>query len=173
MEDLPGTLTLHELLGWLRSGYVLRQPILVEIDDPWASSRSTPSEEHTVSIRSHRLDENGLPEELAGCRFMVIGRKRIGDRTIAAITVGRARTCDVVVDNFSVSKLHATIDHDTERDLYVLADEGSRNGTRVDGHPVDPAAGAALYAGAKVSFGAASYLFLDPPMLRKLARLGS
>lgn len=172
-DDLPGTLTLQELLGRLRGGYVLRQPILVEIDDPWASANATPSEEHTLSVRTHRLDEANLPDALSECRFMVIGRKRPGDRAIAAITVGRARTCDVVVDNFSVSKLHATIDHDAERDLYVLADEGSRNGTRVDGHPVDPAAGAALYAGAKVSFGAASYLFLDPPTLRKLARLGS
>jgi hypothetical protein len=53
----------------------------------------------------------------------------------------------------------------------VIADEHSRNGTRIDGNPVEGASGATLYAGARVSFGAASYLFLDPPTLRKLARL--
>ncbi len=169
-DDLPGARTLHELLGKLRAGFVLRQPILVEIDEGSARSAAG-SDERTQAVQTRAVTESDLPPELAGCRFMVVGRKRPGDRAIAAITVGRGRNCDVVVDNFSVSKLHATIDHDAERDLYVLADEGSRNGTRVDGNPVDPAAGAELYAGAKVSFGAASYLFLDPPTLRKLARL--
>lgn len=158
---------MQELLGQLRAGYVLRQPILVEIDDPWFGVSGS---ESTLSVRLPRLGESDMPDELARCRFVVVGRRR-GDRAVAAITVGRARTCDVVVDNFSVSKLHATIAHDSERDLYVIADEGSRNGTRLDGNPVDGAPGAALYAGARVSFGAASYVFLDPPTLRKLARL--
>jgi hypothetical protein len=167
-DDLPGARTLEELLGQLRAGYVLRQPILVEIDDPWLAGAS--GAESTLSVRMPRLEESEMPEELAGCRFMVVGRRRGLDRTPIAITVGRARTCDVVVDNYSVSKLHATIAHDHDRDLYVIADEGSRNGTRIDGNPVDRVGGA-LYAGARVSFGAASYLFLDPPTLRKLARL--
>jgi hypothetical protein len=168
-DDLPGARTLHELLGQLRAGYVLRQPILVECDDPLFGATGS---ESTLSVQMPRLGESDIPHELAGCRFVVVGRGRGGDRA-AAITVGRARTCDVVVDNFSVSKLHATIAHDRERDLYVIADEGSRNGTRLDGNPVDGAPGATLYAGARVSFGAASYVFLDPPTLRKLARLGS
>lgn len=169
-DDLPGAVTLHELLGRLRAGYVLRQPILVEIDDPSLTS-SISADESTMSVRTSRVHDHDLPDELAGCRVVVLGRKRVADRAIAAITVGRGRTCDVVVDNFSVSKLHATIAHDDERDEYMVADEGSRNGTRLDGQPIDPVAGAALYAGAKVSFGAVSYLFLDPPTLRKLARL--
>ncbi|HVV85356.1 MAG TPA: FHA domain-containing protein [Kofleriaceae bacterium] len=166
-EDLPAR-TLQELLGQLRAGYVLRQPILVEIDDPWLNAPT--GSESTLSVSTQRLTDSELPGELAGCRFVVVGRRRIADRA-AGITVGRARTCDVVVDNYSVSKLHATIAHDVERDQYVIADENSRNGTRIDGNPIDPTARIALYAGAKVSFGAASYLFLDPPTLRKLARL--
>lgn len=167
--DLPGARTLQELLGQLRAGYVLRQPILVEIAD--AGLRDDDASESTMSVRLPRLDASDMPEELAGCRFMVVGRRRGAERAAAAITVGRARTCDVVVDNYSVSKLHASIAHDTERDLYLLADEGSRNGTRIDGNPVDALGGVVLYAGARVSFGAASYVFLDPPTLRKLARL--
>lgn len=172
-DELPGVQTLEDLLGRLRAGYVLLQPILVEIDDPWGGSSSDGGTDRTLSVRVPRIVDHDLPDELAGCRFMVVGRKRAADRTMAAFTVGRARSCDVVVDNFSVSKLHATIAHDHERDLFMLTDHGSRNGTRVDGKAVDPAATAALYAGAKVSFGAASYVFLDPPTLRKLARLSS
>jgi hypothetical protein len=168
-DDLPGARTLQDLLGQLRAGYVLRQPILVELDEPWLTGAG--AAESTMSVRLPSLTHSDMPDELAGCRFVIVGRRRGSDRAVAAITVGRARTCDVVVDNYSVSKLHATIAHDLERDLYLLTDEGSRNGTRLDGNTVERQPAATLYAGARVSFGAASYVFLDPPTLRKLARL--
>ncbi len=163
----PGPRTLQELLRELRGGYVLRQPVLVELDSPGPDSSAS---EHTRSVRLQR-DGDDLPEELAGCRCRVLGRARSHDRTPGAVTVGRARTCDIVIEDASVSKLHATIAHDHSRDLYTVNDEGSRNGTSIDGNPVDPDSGAVLYAGAKLAFGDATFVFLDPPTLRKLARL--
>ena len=168
-DGLPGATTLHELLGRLRAGLVLRQPILVEIDD--ASGSDSPTIERTMSVQVPRAGDTDLPDELARCRFLVVGKKRGADREAVAFTVGRARTCDVVLASYSVSKLHATIAHDRERDLFMVTDLASRNGTRIDGSAVDPVRGSALYAGAKVSFGDVSYVFLDPPTLRKLARL--
>ena len=161
-----GARTLQELLRELRQGYVLRQPVLVELD---VGAADISASERTRSVRLPKVHEGDLPDELARCRSIVVGRARPADAG-APITIGRARTCDVVVDDASVSKLHATITHDRDRDQYTLADEGSRNGTRVDGDPVEPA-GRLLYAGAKLSFGDASFVFLDPATLRKLARL--
>ena len=153
----------------MRAGLVLRQPVLVEIDDG-AGGDST-GVERTMSVQVPRASDTDLPDELARCRFLVIGRTRGADRELAAFTVGRARTCDVVLASHSVSKLHATITHDRERDGFVVADLASRNGTRIDGVAVDPVRGTALYAGAKVAFGDVAFVFLDPPTLRKLARL--
>ena len=167
-DGLPGATTLHELLAQLRAGLVLRQPILVEIDD--GTGGAADEGERTMSVQLPRPGDGDLPAELARCRYVVVGKKR-GDREVATLTIGRAPSCDVVLASYSVSKLHATIAHDREHDQFVVTDLGSRNGTRIDGTAVESAAGAALYAGAKVSFGDVSYVFLDPPTLRKLARL--
>lgn len=161
-----GARTLQELLRELRHGYVLRQPVLVQLD---VGDGDISGAERTRSVRLPRVPDGDLPEELARCRFVIVGRARASEAG-APITVGRARTCDVVVDDASVSKLHATISHDRERDQYTVVDEGSRNGTHVDGAVVEPG-GRLLYAGAKLSFGDATFVFLDPPTLRKLARL--
>lgn len=48
------------------------------------------------------------------------------------ITVGRSRTCDIVLDHLTVSKLHAWLEHDESERLYVC-DAGSTNFTRVGG----------------------------------------
>jgi FHA domain len=163
----PAGRTLQELLRELRDGFVLRQPVLVELDAPGPDASAS---EHTRSVRLQRVGDE-LPEELAGCRCHVISQPRLGDRKPKAITVGRARTCDVVIEDASVSKLHATIAHDHDRDLYTVSDERSRNGTSIDGNRVEPAGCTVLYAGAKLAFGDATFVFLDPPTLRKLARL--
>ena len=168
-DGLRGARTLHELLARLRAGLVLRQSVLVEIDDG-AGGDST-GVERTMSVQVPRAGDSDLPDELARCRFLVVGGKRGTDRDVVAFTVGRARTCDVVLASYSVSKLHARITHDRDRDRFVVTDLASRNGTRLDGVAVDPVTGSALYAGAKVSFGDVSFVFLDPPTLRKLARL--
>jgi DNA-binding response OmpR family regulator len=49
-------------------------------------------------------------------------------------TLGRSDTCDVVVNNAKVSRLHARIELQNER--YVLSDAGSRNGTMVNGQSI-------------------------------------
>jgi pSer/pThr/pTyr-binding forkhead associated (FHA) protein len=78
----------------------------------------------------------------------------------------------VRIDNESVSKVHGSIGFDEARG-YVVVDENSRNGTRVNGQPLAPGAAAAVYAGAQVAFGDATFVFIDPPTLRKLARIAT
>jgi pSer/pThr/pTyr-binding forkhead associated (FHA) protein len=47
------------------------------------------------------------------------------------ITLGRAPTCDVVLENLALSRLHAVITRDG--DEWVVRDQGSRNGIHVNG----------------------------------------
>jgi len=48
--------------------------------------------------------------------------------------IGRSPECDVVLDVAAVSRRHAVITH--EKGLYFIQDNGSRNGTIVNGQPV-------------------------------------
>jgi hypothetical protein len=48
------------------------------------------------------------------------------------ISVGRARNCDIVIRNPSVSKLHAHLRVESDGS-YTITDLGSHNGTQVDG----------------------------------------
>lgn len=51
-----------------------------------------------------------------------------------AFTIGRLNTCDIVIGDLSVSKMHAKIDHHNGR--ITITDLGSTNGTFVNGSKV-------------------------------------
>lgn len=50
------------------------------------------------------------------------------------IRIGRRRDCDVVIDNSSISRHHATVSYEDDR--WILRDNGSVNGLKLDGHTV-------------------------------------
>ncbi len=170
LDAPPRARTLHELLFELRAGYVLHRPILVDVT---RGSEPGPEAtvERTLSMELPTLGEPSLTAELAACGFVLIGPNRLGGPS-EPLTVGRSRRCDLRVDNESVSKVHASLSYDEARG-YLVADEHSRNGTRVNGATVAPGEPVALYAGAQLALGDATYVFIDPPTLRKLARLAT
>ena len=49
--------------------------------------------------------------------------------------IGRSPECDFVLDVAAVSRRHAVVTRD--KDLYFIQDNGSRNGTIVNGHPIE------------------------------------
>ncbi|GAA0503153.1 hypothetical protein GCM10011581_26870 [Saccharopolyspora subtropica] len=53
----------------------------------------------------------------------------------APATIGRGRECDIVLDDPTVSRRHAAIQHDG--DHYVVTDAESLNGTYLNRHPID------------------------------------
>jgi pSer/pThr/pTyr-binding forkhead associated (FHA) protein len=65
-------------------------------------------------------------------------------------TIGRGATANLVLEDDGVSSLHASIHNDGNR-VWIL-DEGSANGTYVNGLPVPPV-GSALNDGAEISLG--------------------
>ncbi len=50
------------------------------------------------------------------------------------ITIGRSRSCEIQVDDPTVSSVHARIEHNDQ--VYRLRDQNSTNGTLVDGERV-------------------------------------
>ncbi|MEW6745117.1 MAG: sigma 54-interacting transcriptional regulator [Planctomycetota bacterium] len=77
------------------------------------------------------------------------------------VTIGRALSCDVRIDNGRVSRLHASIHR--EGGQYLLVDEGSQNGTYVNGVQVLEAA---LQPGDHIEIGEAHLWFDEPDPTR-------
>ncbi len=74
------------------------------------------------------------------------------------LSVGRLPDCDVVVDDPSVSKHHATLSWDETLLQGLVTDLQSSNGTQVNG--VDAIVPTAVHDGDEVCFGEARFLFM-------------
>jgi len=75
-------------------------------------------------------------------------------------TVGRGRDSAVCLQSPGVSKTHCTILREAGR--YVIVDEGSRNGTEVNGRTLKPGTRLQLAHGDCIRICEASFFFLDP-----------
>ncbi len=83
----------------------------------------------------------------------VVGvRKRLGNPYPERISIGRSRTCDVVIRVAHVSKLHAHFLVD-RNDTLRLVDQRSANGTFVSGRRISPAVPSPVTSGTRLSFG--------------------
>ena len=67
-----------------------------------------------------------------------------------------------MIDHSTVSKRHAFMSYDTEKEAYKMGDAGSTNGTFLNGQSVE--AGDPVYVrdGNVVSFGDCDYMFFTP-----------
>ena len=85
---------------------------------------------YSVDREARRMD---APASFAG-RAMLVGG---GKRTVLSggrVTIGRSRDCDVTLDDANVSRRHAELRR--EGATWVVADLGSTNGVKVNGHRV-------------------------------------
>jgi hypothetical protein len=151
---------------------VLHRPILVDIT-PGADGDPDTTLERTLTMQVPALTgEPQLAAELAGCAFVLIGPNKLHGSTDAADDDRSLATLRRAHRQRIGQKVHGSIGFDEARG-YLVVDENSRNGTRVNGQSLTPGAAAPVYAGAQVAFGDATFVFLDPPTLRKLARLAT
>ncbi len=100
-----------------------------------------------------------------GARVIAIA-KAAGNPYPERIALGRARNCDVVLRDPSVSKLHACfclVDAALE-----LTDVGSHNGTRVNGRALLPHRPMRLVVGDLIVFGDVAARLVDAALLREL-----
>lgn len=77
---------------------------------------------------------------------------------VGAVVVGRAATCDLVIDDPTLSRRHATVQAVGDGEV-VVTDHGSSNGTFVDGRQVETVR---LRPGQRVSFGGTIVEVLAP-----------
>jgi len=171
IADPPRAQTLRELLLEIRGGFVLHKPILIELEqgEHRATIDSTIDRTMTLSQPMAWVEQYG--RELANHAFLLVGPNTLAAGLDSPVTIGRSRRCDVRIENDSVSKVHGSLVFDRGSGEYSIIDENSRNGTRINGEPLNPGVPAAVWSGAHVAFGDAVFVFLDPPTLRKLAKL--
>ena len=87
-----------------------------------------------------------------------------------AIVLGRSPRSDVVVPEPGISKMHANLDLDGSD--WRVTDTESRNGTSIDGEPIEPLRAVPVASGQLLTFGpSANFLFLSSDEL--WTRLGS
>ncbi len=81
------------------------------------------------------------------------------------VTIGRVGTNDIVINDSSISRFHAFLQHDPGRDVWSLSDADSQNGTSVDGVRVLPGHRKVLADGQRVQLGDVTVRFFCPQAL--------
>ena len=94
--------------------------------------------------------------------FPVARRPGAGDAFPPGVTIGRATSSDVVLDDTSVSRLHALLQYEPRGAQWFLSDAGSRNGTRLNGLKLEPRTRGQVQDGAELTLGDASLRFFTP-----------
>jgi hypothetical protein len=81
----------------------------------------------------------------------------------AGVTMGRAEHNDLIFPHASVSRFHAYFTPDpSELSRWHVVDAASRNGTLVDGVPLQPNAAASLAGASRLNVGEMALTFLSP-----------
>lgn len=133
------------------------------IDPPHGEDPATQKWLDGRVMEAHHLSDEdraavtGLP---AGAAMLVgIGGQTAGARYVLrgeALTVGRSEDADVFLPASSVSRRHAWLTRHGHG--FVVQDEGSLNGTTVDGESVESAP---LRDGCEVQFGTCRFLYVE------------
>jgi pSer/pThr/pTyr-binding forkhead associated (FHA) protein len=82
-----------------------------------------------------------------------------------ALKLGRGVEADVMVPFETVSRMHAQLAR--EEAGYSLTDVGSKNGTWVNGHELDPQKSVKLKDGDRIKFGDVEGIFYTAPSFKK------
>ena len=171
IADTPSSQTLRELLQEIKGGFTLHKPILIALGTAEHRSSVEATIDRTITLSQPMAWIEQYGRELANHPFLLLGANTLPAGHDAPITIGRSRRCDVRIENDSVSKVHGSVSFDRSTGEYSLVDENSRNGTRINGEQLTPGTPSPVWSGAHVAFGDALFVFLDPPTVRKLAKL--
>jgi pSer/pThr/pTyr-binding forkhead associated (FHA) protein len=78
------------------------------------------------------------------------------------LVIGRSSSCDVVINDYSVSKVHARLTHDDRLKRTMVTDLGSRNGTFMDEHRLEHGRPSLIRSGDEIRLGRLSFTYLEP-----------
>ena len=139
-----------------------------EEDRETAIDVSMPGFKDDSSVRA-ALSDPVLGRERVIARFELQGKnyqKELVFEDGKRLSVGRTKENDLAVDDTSVSKMHASLMMNSERQL-VVADTGSTNGTFVDGERISYGKAVTFLAGQKMRLGTVELAFevLEKPVM--------
>lgn len=100
----------------------------------------------TNSAVGKRLDSFSESDKVS---YLVFNKNKV--RLVSKITIGRSTDNDIVVDNKLTSRHHAVIQK--IKDDYYLKDEGSTNGTYLNGTAIPEGKYVKLQSGDKITIG--------------------
>jgi predicted component of type VI protein secretion system len=120
-----------------------------------------------VSGSTHVRPSRSLLVGPAGIEMVPV-TKAEGSPYPERISIGRARNCDVVLRNPSISKLHAHFRVGGAQ--MQLVDSGSQNGTRVNGLVLAPGTPVNVVPGDVVRFGSVTCRLVDAATLYDVLR---
>lgn len=115
-----------------------------------------------------RMADRGPGARIAGTgkeikQFRVLPPKGLAQGSFPQkFLVGRSPERELFIDHSTVSKRHAYIAFDEEKQAYKLGDAGSTNGTFLNGQAVEAGDPVFIRDGNVVSFGDCDYMFFSP-----------
>jgi hypothetical protein len=121
----------------------------------WEAGNWAPAQPSTLSV-THQAEEFAPPPEGKGEALVFQLRLAPGKTEIA---VGRAPPCEVMINDGTLSKRHATLIRNDR--TWMLRDEGSRNGSWVSEVIAAPGRPVPLASGCRVRLGTARLTYLD------------
>ncbi len=98
---------------------------------PVEPKKSEPEKDRAMGSRAEPR-ERGIQEVRLTCQGLLFTVREPG-----AHLIGRGEQVPLRIDDKSVSRVHARLHFDTDRETVTLQDLGSSNGTLVDGKPAD------------------------------------
>ncbi|WP_428261130.1 FHA domain-containing protein [Haliangium sp.] len=164
------TKTFLEVLEEVRRGdMVITRPVLIEVVEggPPPSPSVDGGDSVTVFTQAGWASDRWAAhyaKEYADNPCHILNTRR-------PVMIGRSRACALRIPDASVSSVHARLLFDRDDCEYYVIDEGSRNGTYLNGERLDPEVQTKLWSGAMLWFGKSAYIFLLSSTVRKLATL--
>lgn len=126
-----------------------------------------PSHSETqIAIGTDALTELAYPENRVAS---LIKSKR--NPFAGMITVGRAKNNDVVLASPSVSKIHCFLHQ--SGDEWLIEDNGTTNGTRLDGVALPPKQRVPIRSGMAVDFGGVVALYVEADALKLILEMSA
>jgi len=166
---VPNTLSVHALFNLLKQSVTAAREALgadhalVPLE-PWATNPSEALMSATQTGRAH------LVITAAGRQIPVLRAEVYPLAPLPLLPVGRTSKSALVIDQPTVSRMHADIVHVADGDGFEVVDKGSYNGTMVNDRVLEPNEKVQLHDGDVVVFGEAQMVFGSLSHLAQLIR---
>lgn len=160
LREQAAELPMDAFAAFIGTPVLVSAPPSVDLDDDWSF--------RTGSYTAVRDDESGVVFDLGDDHEVRPLKKRAESLFKDTILVGRTDSCDVVVRDASISKLHARIRIRDNGATYIVTDAGSSNGTFVDKQRLAPEEEMQLPDAGILMLGSRVFHVLSPERLWRL-----